>query len=109
MDITDMHTVTPDEASYEVTKALLPFLIEAGTPVCIHRDGWALAVSSSIGGPPMEATKEYHEEDWRSLTDAMMTYAHASGKKCIHNHHSRARARNMVGNYRAQSLKAGKS
>lgn len=24
MDITDMHAVTPDEASYEVTKALLP-------------------------------------------------------------------------------------
>lgn len=33
MDIEDMHAVTPDEASYEVTKALLPFLIEAGTPV----------------------------------------------------------------------------
>lgn len=30
MDITDMHAVTLDEASYEVTKALLPFLIEAG-------------------------------------------------------------------------------
>lgn len=29
MDITDTHTVTPDEASYAVTKALLPFLIEA--------------------------------------------------------------------------------
>lgn len=33
MNITDTHTVTPDEASYGVTKALLPFLIEAGTPV----------------------------------------------------------------------------
>lgn len=32
MDITGTHTVTPDEASYEVTKALLPFLIEAGHP-----------------------------------------------------------------------------
>ena len=38
MDITDMHAVTPDEASYEVTKALLPFLIEAGAPVYICRD-----------------------------------------------------------------------
>lgn len=80
MDITGMHTVTPDEASYEVTKALLPFLIEAGTPVYICRDGWALAVSSSIGGPPMEATTEYYEESWRSLVDAVMSYAHASGK-----------------------------
>ena len=26
-------TVSKEEASYEVTKALLPFLIEAGTPV----------------------------------------------------------------------------
>ena len=80
MDITDMHAVTPDEASYEVTKALLPFLIEVGTPVYICRDGWALAVSSSICGPPTEATKKYHDEDWRTLADAMMTYAHASGK-----------------------------
>lgn len=32
MDITNIHAVTPDEASYEVTKALLPFLIEAGKP-----------------------------------------------------------------------------
>lgn len=85
MDITDMHAVTPDEASYEVTKALLPFLIEAGTPVYICRDGWALAVSSSIGGPPTEATKKkYHDEDWRTRTI-------------------------MVGNHRAESLKAGKS
>ena len=80
MRIADMHTVTVGEAEYEVTKALLPFLIEAGTPVYIRRDGWALAVSSSIGGPPMEATKEYYEEDWRSLVDAVMSYAHASGK-----------------------------
>ena len=80
MGITDMHAVTLDEASYAVTKALLPFLIEAGTPVYICRDGWALAVSSSIGGPPMEATKEYHEEAWRRLVDAVMTYAHTSGK-----------------------------
>lgn len=80
MDITNMHAVTPDEASYKVTKALLPFLIEAGTPVYICRDGWALAAASSIGGPPTEATKEYHDEDWRTLADAMMTYAHASGK-----------------------------
>lgn len=29
MYITDTHTVTLDEAAYEVTKALLPFLIEA--------------------------------------------------------------------------------
>ncbi len=39
MRITDTHNVTPDEASYELTKALLPFLIEAGTPVYICRDG----------------------------------------------------------------------
>lgn len=32
MHITDTHTVTLDEAAYEVTKALLPFLIESGTP-----------------------------------------------------------------------------
>ena len=80
MDITDMHAVTPAEASYEVTTALLPFLIEAGTPVYICRDGWVLAVSSSIGGHPTEATKEYRDEDWRILADAMTTYAHASGK-----------------------------
>ena len=43
MHITDTHTVTPDEASYE-------------------------------------ATKEYHEEAWRKLADAVTTYAHASGK-----------------------------
>lgn len=32
MYINDTHTVTLDEAAYEVTKALLPFLIESGTP-----------------------------------------------------------------------------
>lgn len=80
MDISDTHAVTPDEALYELTKALLPFLIEAGTPVYICRDGWALAVSSSIGGPPTEATTEYYEESWLILADAMMTYAHVSGK-----------------------------
>ena len=80
MHITDTHTVTPDEASYEVTKALLPFLIESGTPVSIRRDGWLLMVATSIAGPPYEATKEYHEEAWRKLADAVTTYAHASGK-----------------------------
>lgn len=80
MHITDTHTVTPDEASYEVTKALLPFLIESGTPVAIRRDGWLLMVATSIAGPPYEATKEHHEEAWRKLADAVTTYAHASGK-----------------------------
>lgn len=80
MYIADTRAVTPDEASYEVTKALLPFLIEAGTPVYIRRDGWVLVVSSSIGGPPTEATEGYYEESWRSLVDAVMSYARASGK-----------------------------
>lgn len=80
MYITDTHTVTLDEAAYEVTKALLPFLIEAGTPVAIRRDGWLLTVSTSIAGPPHEATKEYHEEAWRKLADAVMTYTYVSGK-----------------------------
>lgn len=68
MYITDTHTVTLDEAAYEVTKALLPFLIEAGTPVAIRRDGWLLMVSTSIAGPLHEATKEYHEEAWAMET-----------------------------------------
>lgn len=80
MRITDTHTVTPDEASYAVTKALLPFLLETGTPVAIRRDGWLLMVSTSIAGPPYEATKEYPEEAWRILVDAVMTYTYASGK-----------------------------
>lgn len=80
MYITDIHTVTLDEAAYEVTKALLPFLIEAGTPVAIRRDGWLLMVSTSIAGPPHEATKEYPEEAWRKLADAVMTYTYISGK-----------------------------
>jgi len=49
MDITDTHAVTPDEASYEVTKALLPFLIEAGTPVYICRDGWTRSIQRDDG------------------------------------------------------------
>nr|DAP46935.1 MAG TPA: hypothetical protein [Caudoviricetes sp.] len=52
MYINDTHTVTLDEAAYGVTKALLPFLIESGTPVAIRRDGWLLMVSTSIAGPP---------------------------------------------------------
>lgn len=80
MYINDTHTVTLDEAAYEVTKALLPFLIESGTPVAIRRDGWLLMVSTSIAGPPREATKEYHEEAWRKLADAVMTYTYVSGK-----------------------------
>lgn len=43
MYITDTHTVTLDEAAYEVTK-------------------------------------EYHEEAWRKLADAVMTYTYVSGK-----------------------------
>ena len=72
--------VTLQEAEYGLTKALLPFLIEEGTPVYICRDGWALAVSSSVGGPPTEVTKDYHDDDWRTLVDAVMTYAHTVGK-----------------------------
>jgi hypothetical protein len=56
-------TVSKEEASYEVKKALLPFLIEAGTPVYIQRDGWELAVSTSIMGPP----REFAEESWADL------------------------------------------
>ena len=48
MYITDTHTVTLDEAAYEVTKALLPFLIEAGTAVAIRRDGWLLMVEKYV-------------------------------------------------------------
>lgn len=72
--------VTEQEASYNATKALLPFLIEEGTPVYISRDGWTLAVSSSIGGPPTEATKDYRTEDWHTLVEAVMTYTHTTGK-----------------------------
>ena len=70
MRITDTHTVTPGEASYEVTKALLPFLIEAGTPVYICRDGWALAVSSSIGGPPNWTDLVYALDIMESISDS---------------------------------------
>lgn len=80
MRIEDTHTVTVDEASYEVTKALLPFLIEAGTPVAIRRDGWLLMVSTSVAGPPYENTKEYSEEAWAKLVDAVMTYGCVTGK-----------------------------
>ena len=80
MYIEDIHTVTVDQASYEVTKALLPFLIEAGTPVAIRRDGWLLMVSTFVAGPPYEATKEYSEEAWAKLTNAVMTYSCVTGK-----------------------------
>ena len=60
---TDIRTVTPDDASYQVTKALLPFLIEEGTPVNIRRNGWALVISTSLQGPP----REFVEEDWLQL------------------------------------------
>lgn len=80
MDITDMHALTPDEASYEVTKALLPFLIEAGTPVNIRRDGWALVISTSLQGPPLERTREFVKEDWLELVNAVTTYTHVTGK-----------------------------
>ena len=39
--------VSKEEAEYEITLALLPFLLENGTPVYIRRDGWALCVSTS--------------------------------------------------------------
>lgn len=66
--------------SYEVTKALLPFLIEAGTPVYIQRDGWELAVSTSIMGPPREITREFAEESWADLVNAVATYTQVTGK-----------------------------
>lgn len=78
---TDIRTVTPGDASYQVTKALLPFLIEEGTPVNIRRNGWALVISTSLQGPPRERTREFVEEDWLQLVDAVMTYTHVTGKR----------------------------
>lgn len=67
-------TVSKEEAEYEVTKALLPFLLENGTPVYISRDGWALCVSTSIAGPPRDRTKEFTEESWNALVEAVTTF-----------------------------------
>jgi hypothetical protein len=72
--------VTVSDAEYEVTKALLPFLIEEGTPVNIRRNGWALVVSTSISGPPRERTREFVEKDWLELVNAVTTYTHVTGK-----------------------------
>lgn len=80
MHIEDTHTVTASEAEYKLVEALIPFLMEDGTPVAIRRDGWLLMVSTSIAGPPHEATKEYREDVWRKLADAATTYTYASGK-----------------------------
>lgn len=50
MYINDTHTVTLDEAAYEVTKALLPFLIESGTPVAIRRARLPKSTMKKPGG-----------------------------------------------------------
>ena len=48
MRIEDARTVTVDEASYEVTKALLPFLIEADREYAKHRLEmvWATSITT---------------------------------------------------------------
>ena len=80
MHISDTHTVTPDEASYAVTEALIPFLREDGSPVNIRRNGWALMISTSLQGPPRGRTLEIVEESWLKLVDAVTTYTHVTGK-----------------------------
>lgn len=66
--------VSKEEAEYKVTLALLPFLLENGTPVYIRRDGWELCVSTSIAGPPREQTTEFFEESWNALVEAVTTF-----------------------------------
>ena len=66
--------VTKEEAEYEIALALRSFLLEDGTPVYIRRDGWALCVSTSIAGPPRDRTKEFAEESWNALVEAVTTF-----------------------------------
>lgn len=40
MSDTRFKKVTKEEAEYDIALALLPFLLENGTPVYIRRDGW---------------------------------------------------------------------
>lgn len=72
--------ISKGDAEYEVTKALLPFLLEDGTPVYIRRGGWALCVSTSVAGPPRERTKEFYEESWNELVEAVMTFTHVANR-----------------------------
>lgn len=71
--------VTREEAELEIAKALLPFLIEEGTPVNIRRNGWVLIVSTSIAGHPQGRTEQFIEEDWSRLTGAVATFCHVTG------------------------------
>lgn len=41
--------VSKEEAEYKVTLALLPFLLENGTPVYIRRDGWTRSIQRDDG------------------------------------------------------------
>lgn len=72
--------VSKEEAEYKITLALLPFLLENGTPVYIRRDGWVLCISTSIAGPPRERTDEFTEESWNTLVEAVTTFTHVTNQ-----------------------------
>lgn len=70
--------VTKEEAEYGIALALLPFLLENGTPVYIRRGGWALCVSTSIAGPPRDRTTDFTVESWDALVEAVTTFVNVS-------------------------------